>query len=194
MAGGTTEHFHIGGPREMPQQAAGAMDPDGQDPRSALSAGARLVAVPGASRGPARMALSKRRLNKMFPVFPVLFPACSQSGPMDSGVVPSVLDCLPRFLWALCRRYPYISTTRNTGNIGNRIETSRVGLGSHVEQTRNTGNRPGEGGFLRKIPARVTSFEISFPNWTSRVRVASPAPNLPRISSLHDRCFSPEFL
>src|SRR5260370_5373684 len=36
------------------------------------------------------------------------------------------------------------STTRNTGNIGNRIEASRVGLDSHVEQTWNTGNRPME--------------------------------------------------
>jgi hypothetical protein len=33
------------------------------------------------------------------------------------------------------------STTRNTGNIGNRIETARLGPTSHVEQTENkTGN------------------------------------------------------
>ena len=33
------------------------------------------------------------------------------------------------------------SITRNTGNTRNKTETSRVGLGSHVEQTWNTGNR-----------------------------------------------------
>jgi hypothetical protein len=36
------------------------------------------------------------------------------------------------------------STTRNTGNIRNRIEESRVGLGGQVEQTWNTGNKGDE--------------------------------------------------
>jgi hypothetical protein len=36
------------------------------------------------------------------------------------------------------------STTRNTGNSGNRVETAGVGLGSHAEQTWNTGNEAAE--------------------------------------------------
>ena len=62
MAGEQAEHGNFGGPGEMHQQAAGAMDPDRQDSCRALSAGARLGAVPGASRGPARMAVSEGRV------------------------------------------------------------------------------------------------------------------------------------
>ena len=79
-----------------------------------------------------------------FPVFLVLFPVCSQSGPTDSlrsqcsgfpvtthmDVVAIIPICLP---------------TRNTGNIRNRIEASRVGLVAHVEQNGNTGNWVAEG-------------------------------------------------
>src|SRR5258708_29571883 len=64
-------------------------------------------------------------LNEFLP-FPVFWITCHD--PYGRGGL----------LIAIC------STTRNTGNIGNRIEASRVGLDSHVEQTWNTGNRPME--------------------------------------------------
>src|SRR4051794_14694925 len=59
----------------MPQQAAGAMDPDRQDSCRALPACARLVAVPGASSGPARMAASEGRLKCDVPSVPSLVPS-----------------------------------------------------------------------------------------------------------------------
>ena len=62
LAGEQADHGDFGGPAEMHRQAAGAVDADRQDSCRALSAGARLGAVPGASRGPARMAVSKGRV------------------------------------------------------------------------------------------------------------------------------------
>jgi hypothetical protein len=46
----------------MHRQASGAVDADRQNSCRALSPGARLGAVPGASREPARMALSEGRV------------------------------------------------------------------------------------------------------------------------------------
>ena len=64
----------------MHQQAAGAVDADGQDSCRALSAGAGLAAVPGASRrAGSNGGIGRLPEMEMFPVFPVLFPVCSQS-------------------------------------------------------------------------------------------------------------------
>jgi hypothetical protein len=77
---------------------------------------------------------------KLFPVFPVLFPVCSQSQTNEFLVFP---------VFRISSQDPYgysglviaiFSTTRNIGNIRNMIEASRVGLGVHVEQAGNTGN------------------------------------------------------
>ena len=110
------EHSDFGSPRKLPQEAAGATDPDRQDSCRALPAGARLVAVSGASRGAARMALSKHRLKvTMFPVFPVWLN--------EFFCVPSVLDFWPGPLWTQWSRCSHIfKLTRNAGNIRNRIE------------------------------------------------------------------------
>jgi hypothetical protein len=77
-------------------------------------------------------------------VFPALFPVCSHSRPVNS--LSSQLFWIS---WSdlygrnalIIAIYP---TTRSTGNIGNRIETARVGLGPHAEQTWNTGNEAAE--------------------------------------------------
>ena len=70
----------------------------------------------------------------MFPAFPVLFPACSQSCLVDSwcsrrSASPATItvDSMPIL-------FPICSTTRNIGNIWNSIEKTRVCLGYPVEQ------------------------------------------------------------
>ena len=76
----------------------------------------------------------------MFPVFPVLFPVCSQPWRNEFFMFPvfwiSSLDTRGHngHIWL------YLQPIRNTGNTRNTPETSRFGLGSHVEQTWNTGN------------------------------------------------------
>ena len=125
----------------MPQQAASPMDPDRQDSRRAMPAGAGLVALSGASRGAARMAVSKGRLKLDVPSVPSLVPS----------LFPLWLNEILAFpVFWISGYHPYgrsglvmaiSSTTRNTGNIRNRIEASRVGHGTHVEQAWNTGNR-----------------------------------------------------
>src|ERR1019366_806349 len=93
------------------------MDPDRQDSCRAFPAGGRLVAVPGASRRPARMAVSKGRLTlRCSQVFPVLFPVCSQSGSMNSmrsqcsGLLGTThMDVVPSL----------IAIYSTAGNIGN---------------------------------------------------------------------------
>ena len=75
-------------------------------------------------------------------MFPVLFPVCSHSRPVNplssqcsgfSGL--KSMDGMPS-------SSSINSTTKNTGNSGNTVETARIGLGSHVEQIWNSGNKP----------------------------------------------------
>src|SRR4051794_6808425 len=76
----------------------------------------------------------------VFPVFPFSFPVCSQSWPNEILAFPvfRILSHAPYGLGAL--RNASYSTIRNTGNIRNTIQTTRVGPGSHLEQMWNTGN------------------------------------------------------
>jgi hypothetical protein len=80
----------------------------------------------------------------MFPVFPVLFPVCSQSSASEILKFPvfSVPGHDPYGLSVLVMAIS--STTKNTGNIRNRIEMARFRRGAHVEHAWNTGNRLGE--------------------------------------------------
>jgi hypothetical protein len=130
---------------KMHQQAAGAMDADGQDSCRALSAGTGLAAVPGASRQPARMAVSEGCLRWKCSQ---CSQYCSQTVPSLSAMDSSSSQCsgvpavIPIDAAPSCD--PYRSRTRNTGNNGNRVGTEQVGLGAHVEQNGNTGNRAEE--------------------------------------------------
>ena len=62
LTGEQTEHGDFGGPAEMHRRAPGAVDADRQDSCRAMSQGARLGEVSGASREPARMAVSEGRV------------------------------------------------------------------------------------------------------------------------------------
>ena len=142
----------------MPQQAASAMDPERQDSCRALPACARLVAVSGAPRGAARMAVSKGLLKlRCSPVFPVLFPVCSQSGSMNSlrsqcsGFAAAIhMDAV---VW-LCQ---YLQPPGTLGTLG-------TGLKRHELGTARTWNRRGTlgtallaAGMLRYRPGETLS-------------------------------------
>jgi hypothetical protein len=79
---------------------------------------------------------------KMFPVFPALFPACSQSCPTNS--LCSQCSELPAkaHVYVVPFLIAKYSITRNTGNIGNSTEKTQVGLSFSWNKTGNTGNTP----------------------------------------------------
>ena len=110
----------------------------------------------------------------MFPVFPVLFPVCSQSGSMNS--LRSQCSGLPAttLMDAVVALWQYFQTTRNTGNIGNKIEASRVGLDSRVERTWNTGTTGRRRMIALELNQERDAFERRLPKLDTRVRVPSP--------------------
>jgi hypothetical protein len=67
-------------------------------------------------------------------VFPALFPTCSHSHPSGFLEFPVFWISWSDLYGRNALIVAIYSTTRNTGNSGNRIETARVGLGSHAEQ------------------------------------------------------------
>jgi hypothetical protein len=120
----------------MHQQAAGAVDPDGQDSCRPLSAGTRVGSVPRASKQSPRMAVSEGWIRR---TCSQCSQSCSHSCPMDS--LSSQCSAFPGMTSMDALFSAVSSATRNTGNIGNRIETAGVGPATHVEQTGNkTGN------------------------------------------------------
>jgi len=73
------------------------------------------------------------------------------------------------------------SATRNTGNSRNRVETARVGLGSHAEQTWNSGNKPSSAPRLYPRDAvwtRGAEFDLWFCLPRFIRRCVAPSPHL----------------
>jgi hypothetical protein len=104
-----------------------------------ISKGTGNAEVTGSTGGIARWC--ERR---MFPVFPPLFPVCSHSRPSGFLKFPVFWISWSDLYGRNALLVPIYSTTRNTGNSGNRVETAGLGLGSHAEQTWNTGNEAAE--------------------------------------------------
>ena len=124
----------------MPQQAAGAMDPDRQDSCRVACGRKAGCAIGSATGTDSNGGIGRLAEMGMFPVFSVLFPVCSHFQRMNS-----LRSQCSRFsemtLWTrYFQSLQNIHATRNTGNIGNRIENARFEYDQTRNKTWNSGN------------------------------------------------------
>ncbi len=79
----------------------------------------------------------------MFPVFPVLFPVCSQLKPMKRIAVPSVPSCSASVYFVKCDWVAWKSSERsgNTGNSRNNAVYQSVALFPVEDRSGNSGNK-----------------------------------------------------